>query len=98
MKPDDIPQWAKDEAERLRIEAHLDWREGESSIARAILAARNTAYEDAAKVIDAECERILALQDGREPQVDQNLRMVVALLPDLAAAIRAKASQKGEKP
>lgn len=49
--------------------------------------------EACAKVADDECARVLAQQDGNCAQVDLNIRMIAMLLPDLAAAIRAR---KGE--
>ena len=46
-----------------------------------------------AKVADDECARVLAQQDGNCAQVDLNIRMIAMLLPEIAAAIRAR---KGE--
>ena len=45
--------------------------------------------EAAARLIDGRCAEILRNQDGKIPEVDQNLRLMAAILPDLAAAIRA---------
>jgi hypothetical protein len=49
-----------------------------------------TEREACARLIEAECERVLSKQDGRDDTVDLNLRMVAVLLPDLAAKIRAR--------
>ncbi|RWR28803.1 DUF3850 domain-containing protein [Sinirhodobacter populi] len=45
--------------------------------------------EAAARLVDAECARILSKQDGIIPAVDTNLRMIASVLPDIAAAILA---------
>lgn len=46
--------------------------------------------ERAAKVCEAEEQRILSKQSGRDfDQVDTNLRMIACVLPDIAATIRA---------
>ena len=45
--------------------------------------------EAAARLIDDRCADILSKQNGKIPEVDQNLWLMAALLPDLAAAIRA---------
>lgn len=45
--------------------------------------------EAAARLIDDRCADILSKQDGKIPEVDQNLRLMAVFLPDLAAAIRA---------
>ncbi|MFD1476746.1 hypothetical protein, partial [Ancylobacter polymorphus] len=57
--------------------------------------ARREAVAEAARIVEAECKRILAQQNGRIPEVDTQLRMIALLLPDIAAAIRALAD-KGE--
>ena len=50
------------------------------------------AYPRAADVVSAKCNDILSKQDGKSDAVDQNLRLVAVMLPDLADAIRALAS------
>jgi hypothetical protein len=50
---------------------------------------RDAGLDAAAEIIDDECARVLAAQDGKNDSVDLNLRMVAVLLPDLAAKIRA---------
>ena len=47
--------------------------------------------EKAAGVVSAKCNDILSKQDGKSDAVDQNLRLVAVMLPDLADAIRALA-------
>lgn len=49
----------------------------------------NAARDLAAKIADDEAARILSKQDGREPGVDQNLRFMALMLPEVATAIRA---------
>jgi len=45
-----------------------------------------------AEIVEAECKRVLATQTGKTTQIDmaidQQLRMVCVLLPDIADAIR----------
>lgn len=50
-KPDDVPQWAWDEAGRA---IRASWREcdGAEQIARAILQARSQAFEEACKIAE----------------------------------------------
>ena len=45
--------------------------------------------ERAAQVADDEADRILSKQDGKEPEVDMNLRFMALMLPDVAQSIRA---------
>ena len=65
---------------RKKVEAH----------ARAILAAKAEERESCALIVDAERERILSKQNGKDEQVDHNLRMIAVLFPDVAAAIRKR--------
>ena len=64
------------------------WLRFEAHCARAIMAEREAERERCAKLVDAECERVLSKQDGKIYEVDQNLRLIAVLLPDLATAIR----------
>ena len=51
--------------------------------------------EECAKVCEAEEQRILSKQSGRDfDQVDTNLRMIACVLPDIAAAIRARGNHE----
>lgn len=56
---------------------------------------RNEILEEAAKIVDAECERVLSKQivptaHGSDADVvNTNLRMIAVLLPDIAASIRS---------
>ena len=54
--------------------------------------------EAAARLIDDRCAEILRNQDGKIPEVDQNLRLMAMILPDLAAAIRALPVAEPERP
>lgn len=63
------------------------WRNANSDAAFA--AGVREGRERAARYVEAERDRVLALQDGCIPEVDQQLRTTAALLPDIAAAIRA---------
>lgn len=93
--PDDVMEAAKVEAAFYRAWLDAGNSTGSlsdhatdglaDSIAHAIMAER----ERAAALVDAEAARILSLQDGKNWDVDQNLRMIAVLLPDLSAAIRA---------
>lgn len=59
-------------------------------IARAIMAAKAEGLEEAAKLIEAESTRILSKQDGKDAQIDANLRLMACILPSLADAIRKR--------
>lgn len=76
----------------------MDVPEGVAMIAAALEAARAEALEEAAKIIEAESERVLACQtphqSGFYDSVNINLRMTTVLLPSLAAAIRARKAEK----
>jgi hypothetical protein len=56
---------------------------------------RRAGLLEAAKVCEARCADVLSKQDGRDDAVDLNLRMFAALLPEVAAAIRALAEGDG---
>lgn len=58
--------------------------------------ARREALEEAARIVDAECKRILSQQDGLIPEVDTQLRMIALLLPDIALSIRRLAGKPEE--
>jgi hypothetical protein len=66
------------------------------AIAAALLAARNEALEEAAKVVDEKCESTLATQYkdpdasglGFKLAVNQQTRLAAVLLPGIAARIR----------
>jgi hypothetical protein len=55
---------------------------------------RNAVIEECAKIVDAECERILSMQTPTSDPfsvtdtVNMNLRMMAAMLPEISAAIR----------
>lgn len=59
--------------------------------------ARNAVIEECAKIVDAECERILSAQTptsdpfSMADTVNMNLRMMAAILPEISAAIRGLA-------
>ena len=66
----------------------------QSPIVQAMIAEAVEAEREAcAMVADDECARVLAQQDGNCAQVDLNIRMIAMLLPEIAAAVRAR---KGE--
>lgn len=66
-----------------------------NEIAQAIRSAEQARDERAAKIVEAECKRVLAQQKpdadpmSFDASVNLNLRMVTVLLPEIAAAIRA---------
>ena len=57
---------------------------------------RAEGMERAADLIDAECARVLATQNGKNPAVDANIRLMAVLLPDLSEAFRAQAKRLRE--
>ena len=63
------------------------------AFATALREVHNSALEEVAKIIEAECARVLAQQSGKDDHfnssVDLNLRMTTVLLPELAAKARA---------
>jgi hypothetical protein len=63
---------------------------------------RLSGLEEAAKVCEAEYQRIMALQKpgaygSTEEAVNTNLRMIAVMLPECASAIRALAASDGGK-
>lgn len=68
------------------------------SIAVALMSSFSVGWNNGAKaereacaaIVDAERERILSKQDGKDDGVDHNLRMIAVLFPDVAAAIRKR--------
>ena len=73
---------------RLAAEVHLRDELVPASYARLAVA---LVVEKAAGVVSAKCDDILSKQDGKSAAVDQNLRLVAVMLPDLATAILALA-------
>ena len=60
----------------------------------AVAEAKAAEREACAKLCEAEEQRILSKQSGRDfDQVDANLRMIACILPDIADAIRARGEQ-----
>lgn len=64
-------------------------------IAERVRYERREAFEEAADIVEKECNRILSKQDGTIAQVDANLRLIALLLPDIEAALRARGSKEG---
>ncbi|GAC1572631.1 MAG: hypothetical protein NVS3B5_01590 [Sphingomicrobium sp.] len=64
---------------------------------------RNEIIEECAKIVDAECERILSAQTPTSDPlsvtdtVNMNLRMMAAILPEISAAIRGLALTRPEQ-
>ncbi len=79
LLPSDAFIWSPEQAEKLERFAAL------------VVAAER---EACAKLCEAEEQRILSKQSGRDfDQVDANLRMIACILPDIADAIRARGEQ-----
>lgn len=61
------------------------------------------AYEECARIVDVECERVMATQmptaAGMDfnDSVNLNIRMMVALFPELSASIRRAAAARAKK-
>jgi hypothetical protein len=86
-RPNDIPDDIWDAARKalsLNFTVPIGGIKVCSAAARAILAER----ERCARIINAECARVLALQNGKDEAVDLNLRFVALLMPSLVAAVR----------
>ena len=64
-------------------------------IAERVRYERREAFEEAADIVEKECNRILSKQDGTVAQVDANLRLIALLLPDIEAALRERGSKEG---
>lgn len=99
-------RWATDgtNVERLAKEAFrlvLAAEDQAASLRAQLSTARASALEEAARVVEAECARVLSKQTGAPVRsegyaVDAQLRMTVVLLPDLATTIRSLLATPGE--
>jgi hypothetical protein len=75
----------------------------ELECAARIAAAVAAENEACAKIVEAECARVLACQSGNadatsfDASVDLNLRMTTVLLPEIAAAIRARRDRAAQR-
>ena len=102
LLPPDAFIWSPEQAEKLeRFAALVVAAEREAFAAQtvqlvrdAVAEAKANEREACAKVCEAEEQRILSKQSGRDfDQVDANLRMIACILPDIADAIRARGEQ-----
>ena len=86
----------EEDAEALTIAANLQRTRAEAAETRALRAEqqRDEAYERAAKICDAEFDRIISKQTPTDDPlsmadtVNTNIRMMACILPEVAAAIR----------
>lgn len=100
MKPEDIPQWAWDEADdttyNIETDGHgsIEYTEARASIARLVMKARSQAYEECAKIADKQAETEELYMQGTDKERDE-YKFAAKMFRFIAKSIRQH-SQKGE--
>lgn len=77
-----IPEYVWEAARKAVLDG-MDYRPI-AQVARAIMAER----ERCAKIVEDERDRVLSKQDGNDPAIDAQTRMIEVLLLGIAASIR----------